>query len=269
MNTTPSPTSSPAPARPPAGDPELARAALESNPHLWYHTIDLAPGITTPGYIDMRKAASKVLPADMSGMKVLDIGTFDGFWAFAMEERGAEVTTADLETITDADWPPVHRPRLEAQAERDGLVLGEGFRLAKKALGSNAERVVCNIYELSPERVDGPFDLVYVGAILTHLRDPITPLINVRSVLKPGGEFRTFEPISARLTFRLGGRPAVEFKATNTDYTWWLPNTKALVQWLVAAGFGDVERYALDRPPCAERTWYAAFRGTNPGSSAG
>ena len=259
------PTSSAVP-RPPEGDPGLAREALERNPHLWYHTIDLAPGITTPGYIDMRKAAKKVLPDDMSGMKVLDIGTFDGFWAFAMEERGAEVTTADLETITDADWPPIHRPRLEAQAEADGLVLGEGFRLAKAALGSNAERVVCNIYELGPDRVDAPFDLVYVGAILTHLRNPIDALLNVRSVLKPGGEFRTFEPISAHLSLRVRGRAVAEFKATNTDYTWWLPNTRTLIEWLTAAGFADVKRYALDRPPCAERTWYAAVRGTNPGA---
>ncbi len=258
------PPSSPGSPRPQAGDPDLAREALEHNPNLWYHTLELAPGVVTPGYIDMRKAAAKVLPADMRGMKVLDIGTFDGFWAFAMEARGAEVTTADLETITDADWPPVHRPRLEAQAMKDGLVLGEGFRLAKRALGSNVERVVCDIYELGPERVDGPFDMVYVGAILTHLRNPIDALLNVRSVLKPGAEFRTFEPISAHLSLRVRGRAVAEFKATNTDYTWWLPNTRTLIEWLSAAGFADVNRYALGRPPCAERTWYAAVRGTNP-----
>jgi SAM-dependent methyltransferase len=253
--------------RPPTGDPELARQALELNPDLWYHTIELAPGIVTPGYIDMRKAADKVLPDDMRGMRVLDIGTFDGFWAFEMERRGAQVTTADLEKITDADWPPVHRPRLEAQAERDGLELGKGFRLAKSALGSNVERVVCNIYDLAPERVPGPFDLVYVGAILTHLRDPITPLCNVRSVLKPGGEFRTFEPFSAHLSLRAKGRPAAEYKATSTDFTWWLPNVAALIEWLNSAGFDDVRRYAFDRPPCNERTWYVALRGTNPVTS--
>lgn len=250
--------------RPSTGDPDLAREALEQNPQLWYHTLELAPGVITPGYIDMRRAADKVLPDDMRGLKVLDIGTFDGFWAFEMERRGASVTTADLEKITDADWPPVHRPRLEAQAAHDGLVLGEGFRLARRALGSNVERVVCNIYDLAPERVDGPFDLVYVGAILTHLRDPISPLVNVRSVLKPGGEFRTFEPFSAHLSLRVKGRPAAEFKATSTDYTWWLPNVAALIEWLSAAGFSDVRRYAFDRPPCAERTWYVALRGTNP-----
>jgi SAM-dependent methyltransferase len=254
-------------ARPPAGDPALARQALELNPDLWYHTIELAPGIVTPGYIDMRNAADKVLPADMRGMKVLDVGTFDGFWAFEMERRGADVTTADLERITDADWPPMHRARLEAQAAKDGLVLGHGFRLAKSALGSNVERVVCNIYDLAPDRVPAPFDLVYVGAILTHLRDPITPLLNVRSVLKPGGEFRTFEPFSAHLSVRVKGRPAAEFKATSTDYTWWLPNVAALNEWLNAAGFADVRRYAFDRPPCAERTWYVALRGTNPVTS--
>lgn len=251
-------------ARPAEGDAALARDALERNPTLWYHTIELARGVVTPGYIDMRKAAEKVLPDDMRGMRVLEVGTFDGFWAFAMEARGADVTTADLETITDADWPPMQRPRLEAQAASDGLILGEGFRLAKRALGSNVERIVCNIYDLAPDRVPGPFDMVYIGAILTHLRDPISPLMNARSVLKPGGELRTFEPFSAHLSVRVKGRPAAEFKATGTDYTWWLPNLAGLTEWLVAAGFADVRRYALDRPPCAERTWYAALRGTNP-----
>jgi SAM-dependent methyltransferase len=260
------PPQSTASARPAVGDVSLAREALERNPHLWYHTLDLAPGVTTPGYIDMRKAVSKVLPEDMAGMRALDIGTFDGFWAFAMEERGAEVTTLDLETITDADFPPMNRARLEARAEADGLVLGESFRMAKRALGSSVERVVCDVYDLSPERVPAPFDFVYIGAVLTHLRNPIDALLNARSVLRPGGELRAFEPISAHLSVRARGRAVAEFRATETEYTWWLPNTKALVKWLTAAGLADVKRYALDRPPCAERTWYAGIRGTNPAS---
>jgi SAM-dependent methyltransferase len=244
----------------PGPDSEAARSALRENPDLWYHTIELAPGIVTPGYIDMRGAAPKVLPDDLGGKRALDIGTFDGFWAFELEKRGAAVTTADLERIEDADWPPAHRPRLEAKAREDGLVLGRSFRLAKEALRSDVERVVCNVYDLSSERVGGPFDFVYVGAILIHLRDPISALERIRSVLVPGGEMRLFEPFSAHMTLRARDRPAAEFKATRTDYTWWLPNTAGFTEWVTAAGFADVERVAFARPPCAERTWYLALR---------
>jgi SAM-dependent methyltransferase len=248
----------------PSPDPEAARFALRENPDLWYHTIELAPGVVTPGYIDMRGAAPRVLPDDLAGKRALDVGTFDGFWAFELEKRGASVVTADLERIEDADWPPVHRPRLEAKAREDGLILGRGFQLAKAALGSRVERVACNVYELTPGHVGGSFDFVYVGAILTHLRDPISALERIRSVLVPGGEMRLFEPFSAHMTIRARGHPAAEFKATMTDYTWWLPNTAAFTAWVAAAGFADVERVAFARPPCAERTWYLALRARRP-----
>ena len=40
---------------------DRARAVLAENPTRWYHTLELAPGIVTPGYIDMRTAAPRVI----------------------------------------------------------------------------------------------------------------------------------------------------------------------------------------------------------------
>ena len=38
------------------------------------------------------------VPADLSGLRCLDVGTMDGFWAFEMERRGAaSVTAIDLD----------------------------------------------------------------------------------------------------------------------------------------------------------------------------
>lgn len=109
--------------RPPAVVPILCarmapatdlRAAIAANP-VWYHSIELAPGLVTPGHIDLRPVARRVLPERMEG-RALDIGTFDGFWAFELERRGAQVMAIDAETVDQAQWPPIHRERLEAAA---------------------------------------------------------------------------------------------------------------------------------------------------------
>ena len=63
----------------------------------WYHVLELPHGIRTPGRIDLRGEIGQYgLPPDMRGMRALDIATFDGFLAFEMERRGAEVIATDL-----------------------------------------------------------------------------------------------------------------------------------------------------------------------------
>lgn len=88
----------------------------------WYHTIDLAPGLTTPGFCDLRPVAPDVVPtAAVAGKRCLDVGTFDGFWAFELESRGAaEVFALDLPDGTRADWPPNTRAQNEAVSRESG-----------------------------------------------------------------------------------------------------------------------------------------------------
>src|SRR2546423_3261813 len=72
----------------------------------WYHTLELAPGVLTPGWFDTRSIAHSIPFPDLTGKRCLDVGTFDGFWAFEMERRGAaEVIAIDLIDPTQADWP--------------------------------------------------------------------------------------------------------------------------------------------------------------------
>src|SRR5438270_2000125 len=120
-----------------------AREAVAANP-VWYHTIELAPGVVTPGRIDHRGVVDRVLPADLSGKRALDVGTFDGFWAFELERRGAEVTAIDVDRVDSAEWPPLSRARLEREAQDWGLQLGRGFALAAAAIGSRVRRIECN-----------------------------------------------------------------------------------------------------------------------------
>ena len=114
----------------------------------WYHTLELAPGVVTEGMFDLRhQMAGYGLPDRLDGKRVLDVGTWDGFWAFEMERRGAaEVVSLDLDWEKDLDWPPRRRPATFPDEPR-----GHGFRIAHEALGSTVERVNLSIYHATPE----------------------------------------------------------------------------------------------------------------------
>src|SRR3954470_10040274 len=122
-----------------------AQEAVAANP-AWYHTIELAPGVVTPGQIDHRGVAGRVLPRDLSGKRALDVGTFDGFWAFEMERRGAEVVAIDVDWDWQFDWPAVRRPKSFPEEPR-----GRTFELAKEAFDSKVERRAISVYEATPD----------------------------------------------------------------------------------------------------------------------
>jgi tRNA (mo5U34)-methyltransferase len=71
--------------------PELARATVQVVP-FWFHTCALnrPEGINTPGVARDHRYRVAILPADFAGMRVLDVRTFDGFYAFLAERGGAE-----------------------------------------------------------------------------------------------------------------------------------------------------------------------------------
>ena len=234
------------------------RDAVAANPH-WYHSIELAPGVVTPGHVDLRGLPEVVLPASLAGVRALDVGTFDGFWAFAMEQRGAEVVAIDVPALDAAEWPPVNRERLVAAAEEMDIELGRGFRIAAEALGSKVRRVEVPVYDLDAEAIGGPVGFAFLGAMLLHVRDPVRALERVRGVLAPGGRLTILEPVDPLLSLLAPRRPAARFQATQTDFNWWAANVACLEAWLRAAGFGHVARGGLHRASgltqCALAAW--------------
>src|SRR5260370_5159764 len=93
------------------------------------------------------------LPPRMNGLRVLDVGTFDGFWAFELERRGAEVVAVDLPRVQDAEWPAGKRAQLERTVREWDVELGRGFALAARALSSSVRRVESDVYALTPELI--------------------------------------------------------------------------------------------------------------------
>ena len=137
------------------------------------------PGEVTPGLVRHARAAStrSRCPRDLAGKRCLDVGTWDGFWAFEMERRGAADGRRDRH----------RRPRragtgrrASACGERHGLEVlrrGQGARRGLRAsrtsaLGSRVERRDLSVYDLDPDE-RRHFDVVFLGSLLLHLRDPV------------------------------------------------------------------------------------------------
>jgi tRNA (mo5U34)-methyltransferase len=234
----------------------------------WYHTIELAPGVATDGAVDLRSVAPRVLPAagSLGGLLALDVGTFDGFWAFELERRGASVVATDLDRFEETDWPPLNRARLAAEAGDTGP--GERFGLAHRLLDSRVRRVICNVYELEQGLLGGPVDYAVLGDLLIHLRDPVRGLEAVRSVLAPGGRLLVMEELSVPLAVLRPRKAWASFQARGSTYNWWQANYRCLLDWLALAGFGEVRRklfYKLTARGLQAR-WHVAFEARLPGA---
>lgn len=100
------------------------------------------------------------IPKDMTNMRVLDIGTWDGFFAFEFERRGAKVLAID-------NW-------------NDDKQLAT-FLFARKQLNSKVEYRKMDVHDLDPSLI-GKFDIVFFAGMLYHLRYPLKVLEAIRSV---------------------------------------------------------------------------------------
>lgn len=208
---------------------------VAANP-LWYHTIDLAPGVTTPGWFDTRSVVDRVGLPDVAGKRCLDVGTYDGFFAFELERRGArEVVATDIASHEDWDWPVRARARGVEYLRSVAGEKGRGFEIAARALDSAVERHFVSVYDLSPERL-GTFDVVVCGAVLLHLRDPFRGLAALRSVCTD--LFLSIEAVDLWAAVPRG-RP--RFVLTGIDGQWLTPSPGAHVRMLEISGF-DVLR---------------------------
>jgi tRNA (mo5U34)-methyltransferase len=205
----------------------------------WYHTLELAPGLETPGWFDHRGILPQIpLPARLDGLRCLDVGTFNGFWAFEMERRGGEVTAIDVLDPYSWDWPAGSAPETVAEiAKRQAS--GDGFEIAREALGSSVQRQAMSVYELDPERV-GRFDVVYLGSLLVHLRDPVRALERVASVC--AGTLIVVDGIDLALTLRSPRAPLARLDGRGRPW-WWYPNLAGLQRLVEAGGF------ELTQPP--------------------
>ena len=217
---------------------ELAQRVAANR--FWYHTIELAPGVVTPGHFDIRGVVDRIPWPELRGKRCLDVGTFDGFYAFEMERRGAsEVVAIDIDDPAEFDFMPRAAPTFQPGEELGG----SGFRIAAEALGSQVERIGMSVYDLTPDAV-GRFDVVFCGTLLQHLRDPLAALLAMHSVC--AGRLLTVERIDTFTSVVLPRLPVQ--RIIGNRLTWSMPNAAGHRALVHTAGF-DIEKAALLSKP--------------------
>jgi tRNA (mo5U34)-methyltransferase len=212
----------------PAADAERVRDSVA----LWFHTFALAPGIYTPGIARDHGYRLGVLDGErFAGRSVLDVGTFDGFYSFLAERRGARrVVAVDNEQYVD--W---------VQA-RFGVALrgSAGFRAIADLTGSQVEYRRMDAMDVRD--LDERFDIVLCFGILHRVTDPVSLLQTLTDVLAPGGEI-VLETYGSRLD---AGTPAIEVREpgdvyARDEYVYWAFPAEALRLLGRVVGLDDVE----------------------------
>lgn len=252
---------------------ELGHAGLEH--YYWYHTVDLGGGLVTPGDYDFRPQIDAFgFPADMTGLRVLDVGSATGYFAFEFERRGAEVVSVELPSLDKWDMLAAERDQIVreiASAHRASSPeqaydrhLDGPFLFCHARLRSKVKRCYSSVYDLTPAKVGGEkFDLVYAGDILMHLFSPLRAL-DVLSGLCRGSLMLTIEvpfpgpPEMPLISFRghLNG---------SEGRTWWMPSRTCAEHMLKRLGFdsvGVVGRYSGVVRQAWMPYWREVIRGT-------
>jgi tRNA (mo5U34)-methyltransferase len=161
---------------PVGASPEAAREALDRVP-LWFHTFALDGGAEyTPGVARDHRYRIPVLPQDLSGKSVLDVGTFDGFYAFLAEARGARRVVA-IDNEQYREWVEV----------RWGVELegGEGFRTIAALLDTRVEYRRLDAFDL--DQLEELFDVAFCFGLLHRVESPLGLLKVLRRRLATGG----------------------------------------------------------------------------------
>ncbi|MBD0329816.1 MAG: DUF1698 domain-containing protein [Thermoleophilia bacterium] len=198
--------------------PAEASAFLARSSVPWHQRFQLAPGVYTPGVNDTDLLLGLAgVPADLSGLTVLDIGTSNGGVAFEAERRGAARVLA-------VDVTPMEYC---------------GFDETRELLGARAEFLQASVYEL-PELLDEQFDLVLLLGVLYHLRHPLLALDALRHVV--GGELVIETAVcDADVGRHAVGRPLVRFypgaELDGDPTNWFAPTLRALLDWCESSGF--------------------------------
>jgi len=189
---------------------------------------------------------------DLTGKSVLDIGGWDGFFAFEAERRGAARVGVVDHYMWSLDIPGVMaywsqcmaagdtpKPYHETEFWQPDTLPGKrGFDVAREALDSRVEEFVVDFMSCDLDLL-GSWDVVLYLGVLYHMEDPLRALRRLAGVT---GELAVVETEAVVI-------PGLEHDALwrffpgaelNGDVSnWWAPNANALLGALRAAGFAS------------------------------
>jgi hypothetical protein len=161
----------------------------------------------------------------LSGRTVLDVGTASGFLSFEAEKRGAVVTGFDADVVTRYQHVPCkNKPDHSAGFP----MMRNGYWLAHSAYRSDVRVIYGDIYQLS-QQVPA-HDVVLIGQILVHLRDPLevlrqASLVTKETLIVTEGSFHSDQPVSVFLG------------SEQNWYSWWHISDELYRRWFALLGF--------------------------------
>jgi 2-polyprenyl-3-methyl-5-hydroxy-6-metoxy-1,4-benzoquinol methylase len=146
-----------------------AQKIITAHP-FWYSTIELAPGVFTPGLniptVALTRAALRAIP--LEGLSCLDVGSVEGVVPVLLARRGArEVVSYDR-----VDW--------SSKVNFIKACYGASFRYIS---GMNYADFQAQAMRLEAH----PFDVVVFSGVLYHMFDPLGGLLRTRSLVRDGG----------------------------------------------------------------------------------
>lgn len=194
--------------------------------YIFYHCIEVAPGIVTPGWEDAQISQAPVLTeirriGDFKGKRVIDVGCRDGLFMYEMEKRGAEYL---LGIDNDLSVPALEFiiPTLKSKVVMQSM----------------------NVYDLEIKPEDR-FDVAIFAGVIYHLRFPFLGIKRVADTLKPGGEII----IESALMLNFGDFPFLYCPAPKespyepTSVTFF--NNKAMIAAMESLGLRDARLAAI------------------------
>ena len=148
----------------------------------FYHYIDLPGGEQLTGTWDFRGWFEQYIGNyPIAGKTVLDVGTATGYLAFSAEQAGAHVTGLDCRDATELDRIPfrdalAHTKRWEWLPTSNDFLhrMRLGFWYTWHALDSRVRVSYTPLIEL--DFIEDRFDVVFAGALVEHLADPISAI---------------------------------------------------------------------------------------------
>lgn len=223
---------------------DLAAKQAELDAVTWYHEFDFGNGLRTRTHcsqIEMHRRTWEFLRSqldkiDFRGKSVLDIGSWDGYWSFYAEKRGARSVLASDDL--GQNWSQ-----------------GRGIHLAKELLNSSVEiDQNLSVYDLTTR--GRKFDVILFLGVYYHLHDPFYALTQIRHCCHPN----TLVVVNGPVGVNVGADGAL-YNFAEHDCEW-LPSEGAMRQLLKAAYFtnpavaySDSPKVEVAPPPPGRLGW--------------
>ncbi len=206
------------------------RKIMRSDQITWFHSFNFPDGEKVEGIKaigQLQNEADIIFSIPLSGMTVLDIGSWDGYFAFEAERRGAsEVHATDHFCWSGPGWGTK-----------------DGFNYAHKKFNSKIASTDVSVPDLSPAKL-GQFDITLFLGVLYHLTDPFGGLKAAADMTK---KVLIVETVTALNDFP---EPVMRYflgPELGGDYSnYWAPNHLCLENMLREIGFS---RFSFNPDP--------------------